>query len=184
MKILIPDYPGSQILEGIRSLSRKNLSVDLAWNLNPILRILRNSNCINKFYKISNNSKTKWHLYSNEVLQLSNRNNYDAVIPFGLNSAYALTRFSTINNNIPTMLPNFEDFKIANNKLLTAKLANSIGIATPKTFYNTKREDLKSICKEIEFPMVVKSCTGTGVLNGIRYVYTMEQLFQLGKNLI
>ncbi len=183
MKILIPDYPGSQILEGIRSLSRKNLSVDLAWNLNPILRVLRNSNCINDYYNLSTNSKIRWDLYSKEVLQLNNKNNYDAVIPFGLNSSYALSRFSKINNNIPTMLPNFEDFKIANNKLLTAKLANSIGISTPKTFYNTKREDLKSICKEIKFPMVVKSCTGTGVLNGIRYVFSMDQLISAWEEL-
>ncbi len=176
MKILIPDYPGSQILEGIRSLSRNNYSVDLSWKLSKMVSFLRNSRYINNFHEMSTTSGNDWNLYSKEVLQLVINNKYDAVIPFGLDSSYALSRFSNLDKRIPTMLPKFENFKIANNKLLTAELANSCGLSTPRTFYNTKKDDLKNICKEANFPLVVKSCTGTGVLNGIRYVSSFDQL--------
>ena len=66
MKILIPDYPGSQILEGIRSLSRNNYSVDLSWKLSKMVSFLRNSRYINNFHEMSTTSGNDWNLYSEE----------------------------------------------------------------------------------------------------------------------
>ena len=183
MKILIPDYLGSQVLSGIRSLKDDYL-IDHVWKYPPLTNFLRSSKFINSKYKISYLPDNP-EQFCKEIIKLNNKNHYSAILPFGLYSYYAFSHFFKKKEpNIPIMLPNYKSFSIANNKLKTLKFAKNIGIDTPQTFSNLSRSDLNDIPNYARFPLVVKCQTGTGVDLGVRYVFNKEELFIAWDDLI
>ena len=173
-RVLVPDYLGSQVLAGIRSLS-KHCEVHHAWKYSPVQRFLRSSSDITHSYPLASLPSSPI-AYAEDIDRLCNTHKYDAVIPFGLYSSYALATYPNKSQSLATMLPPVNSYLIANDKSLTHKLASSLGISVPFTSYNSTQNDLSHLAKEIGFPLVVKTRTGTGVDQGVRFAFNYDQL--------
>lgn len=183
MSILIPDYLGQQVLSGIRSL-KDYYHIDHAWNYKTLTNFLLSSRYIRANYKLSYLPNTPIE-FSKEIINLHKDKNYSAILPFGLYSYFAFSHYFKHNKpNIPIMLPQYDSFLIANNKLKTLRFAENLGINIPKTFSDINRDDLRNIVKHTNFPLVLKCQTGTGVDQGVRYAYNLDELYKYWDELL
>lgn len=75
------------------------------------------------------------------------------------------------------LLPEFDDFEIANDKEKSLLLCEKAGIAYPHNYEVSNIDDLRIIAKEIKFPVVIKARSGSGTEFGLRYANNKEELF-------
>ena len=112
-----------------------------------------------------------------KVLEIAKEFSYDVIMPVGLESFLALSKYrSNLDSHTRKLLPPIESMEIASSKPETFRYARNLGIPVPVTCEFTKDNLLKlgSFLREAQFPVVVKGSLG-GVDN-LRYCNTFNQL--------
>ena len=170
-KILVPDYQGQHVISGIRSLVRQGDICDVAWNKRYCY-----SKYVKNFYRISSSNKDD-SKYVSDIIKLCHNKEYDAVLPFGNSSYYALSKHSQkLNGNVNVIVPDYELYSIAHDKYKTIEFCKNIGISTPELFTDYTYKDINDISRHVRYPVVIKAKIGTGVEKGLRYANNEEEL--------
>jgi len=173
-RILIPDYLGQHVRAGIRSLARQGDTCDLAWE-----RCRVKSSYIRNFYPITSSSSDDKE-YIDDIIGLCKKNTYDFILVFRNESYYAASRHLDLlqDNGVCAMVPRFESFTKAHDKQLTYELCRKHNIKTPEILNRYEESDIASIARNVNYPVVIKARSGTGVFRGLRYANNMHELLK------
>lgn len=114
-------------------------------------------------------SKAYDQLLIGELTDLMKRELFDLIIPVGDASVKILSDKGCLK----AVLPPKESLAIALSKWESVRLAESVGVPTPKTYLFQSSEDLKSY--QGTFPVVVKASLEAGK-NIVHYVHDFEEL--------
>lgn len=116
------------------------------------------------------------------LLGLLRSNTFDVLVPVG----YPVTEFvarhaEEIGSLVRFMSPGKIACEMAGDKLQMARVAESLGIATPKTYEIKSQEDLRALDKHSDFPIVIKGRhEGRGI---VAYAASPSELLANYKNL-
>jgi predicted ATP-grasp superfamily ATP-dependent carboligase len=143
-----------------RSLGQKSIQVDVGSNSpHPLCRFSKYVNTTYVYPPIDR-FPTEFIEY---LLKLCYKKKYAALIPVGHDATILLSkekkRFRTLTK-IP--VADFEKLAIAARKDKTLELAVNLKIPTPRTL---KLDEKGGETKEIDYPLVVKGATGSGLLH-------------------
>jgi len=176
-RILVPDYPGMQVIAGIKQLFRNGDECDLAWDLKTIDFFFK-SRYISRYSKIPK-SKGNEEAYIQAIEKILRADEYDLLLPFGNNAYHAICMAQErINQLTKILVPSKKNHIIAYDKYETFKHCRKIGIPVPRTYYGFVKDDLGEIANSIQFPIVIKTKSGVGVKNGMRYANSKEELVE------
>ena len=174
-KILIPEYLGQQVVAGARSLARAGNHVVLGtWTRGPRIREYR-TNSISDVLPLDSPHGDR-AAFGEKVDAIQRRIGADVVMPFGLQSYWALSRYVTDVAPLPAMVAPATLFEQLNNKRTATELVNGLGIESPRNYHVTSESDLAAITDDARFPVVVKIAEGSGVAAGLRYANNGEEL--------
>jgi predicted ATP-grasp superfamily ATP-dependent carboligase len=173
-KILVPEYLGKHVRAGIRSLSQQKDVVDLAWDSHRF-----RSAYIHNYFAITS-SESDDTRYIEDIVHLYRANGYDAILPFGNASYYAVSKHSEKlkSHNIKFMAPDHETFGIAHDKFKTVQFCKTLVIKTPALFTDYKENDVGAIAEHVRYPVVIKAKSGVGILTGLRYANDKRELLR------
>lgn len=95
--------------------------------------------------------------YAQELLKIIKNNNYDVLIPVGLESCLAVSRYKDdFEKHINFSIVDWKTMKIAYLKHESMKFARENGVNIPKTISIRNNEDLANV-GNLSFPIVLKS---------------------------
>jgi predicted ATP-grasp superfamily ATP-dependent carboligase len=72
--------------------------------------------------------------------------------------------------------PPYPAFRLANDKLATARHAEGIGLSVPRVYSDAQEADLDAIARDVRFPVVIKARSGSGVTAAMVYAGDGEAL--------
>ena len=118
---LIPDYLGQQVISGIRSLHRnQDNCIVLGKPLGRLQKLLL-SNAIREYIPIHGGFEKAEQIIE-KIIETCQSNPIDYLIPFGIASYYCISKYQDkLSSVVPSMVPNFSQFQLANDKLKTAE---------------------------------------------------------------
>ncbi len=87
-RILIPDYPGQQVISGIKALIDNGDECDLAWKISAQDRIFK-SRYIHNLIDIPS-AVSDPNGYINSLIELIQLKDYDLILPFGNNACHEI----------------------------------------------------------------------------------------------
>ncbi len=182
-RILVPDYPAQHVVAGIRTLARAGDTVDMAWQPNRVTRRYL-SRAVTRFIPIPPSTRSEDE-YVAAVERICAETRYDLVLPFRLASFHAVCRHQErLRPLAALMVPDYERFEMANDKLRTIELCKEIGLAVPRTFNVTAQTDLAELAREVMFPVILKVRSGSGVKAGMRIPNSPDELQRARDELI
>jgi hypothetical protein len=112
-RILVADSPSHQALEGIRNLRKYGCAADIAWRQKKGLSSLVRSLSVRNYYDIASPEESIDE-YVDDVLHLVNENNYQTVLPLGLNAHHALSsRLSELQPHVGVMIASYDKLALA-----------------------------------------------------------------------
>lgn len=174
-RILVPDYPGQQVIAGIKSLAIEGDTCDLAWNQNVAERLLK-SKYIHRSIKIPAANQDPVG-YKEQLVALLKAEPYDMIMPFGNDAFHHATAIQDeIKKHAHFLCPRDQEHQIAYDKYLTYLHCQKIDIPTPRTYVISNQNDLTARNLEVGFPLIIKSRIGSGVETGLRIVDNPSKL--------
>ena len=115
--------------------------------------------------------------FGKQVAALAHKIGADVVMPFGLQSYWALATYvSEGAPDLPVMVAPVRIFEQLNNKRTATELIDDLGIKSPKIYRIGTDSDLSAVAEDAHFPVVVKIAEGSGVAAGLRYANDGEEL--------
>jgi len=159
--VFLTDANFRHALAAVRSLGQRSISVDVgSSSLQPLLCAF--SKYVNTSYMYPNAVQAPED-FVKFLIRLCSRKKYSVLMPIGYETTLLLSknraRFETITK-IP--VADFEKLIIAGYKDKTMHLAIKLGIPTPRTLKLNERKLGET--RELEYPLVVKGITGSGLL--------------------
>lgn len=180
-RILIPDMPGRARNAVVRSLGRQGDACEVAWTLSERYRRFGRplmGRYVRRAHRIAS-AKDDPSGYARDVLALCRTRPFDLVMPLTIEGNGALiARAEELSGMTRALLPSAEAFAIGRDKLRTARHAESLGIACPRTFSVSDSADVRRIAREVDYPVVIKARGGSGVDDGLRYANGAEELLR------
>lgn len=170
MKVFVTDADYKHSLAIIRSLGRRRIGVDAGaekgWAIGFFSKY-----CTGRIIYPSPHYTLR---FVDFLGNLCKRKKYDVLMPVG----YATTvRISQYKDAFPSLVnipvAEYECLRIAADKSASLKLAETLGIPTPKTYYAKNLRDVRETAKRLSYPVVVKGSLETGK---VRYVNSPGQL--------
>ena len=176
MKILIPEYLGQQVVAGARSLAKAGDEVVLGtWSRGSNISGYRTKSIHDVHQLVA--PRADRNGFGEQVAALGHQIGADVVMPFGLQSYWALaTCQSEGAHDLPVMVAPVGIFEKLNNKRSATELIDDLGIESPKLYRIGNDSDLPAVAEEARFPVVVKIAEGSGVAAGLRYANDGEEL--------
>lgn len=158
-RILVTDGQNKNTLAILRDLGRENQNyhLEITSTFSKVLTLSAYSKYCKKTHVLSVRSKDI-DSYAEKLLNLTKERNYDVLLPVGLWSYIATSKFKeSFSRYVHIVVPDWDKMRIAFNKDLTMKFAKDLGVPTPATRIVSNEDDLEEIC---EFPVVMKSSDG------------------------
>lgn len=164
INMLITDGANKNSLAILRTLGNDpndNYLLNISTPYNKYLTLSYWSKYCSNVHHIKTQINTSiWDIdpYAQELLEIIEKESYDVMIPVGLKSNIAVSKFlHKFLEQINTIAPPYQSMKIAFNKDLTFDYAKNIGISIPETkiYYNS--DELNNIN---DFPRVIKTSDG------------------------
>ncbi len=144
----------------VRALKSVNLKVGVICNnkydlnyisLLPDRRFLFKTNLLQK------NNNESFENFWNELEKILIKNNIEVFMPVGnISCRFASQYKDKIEKYCKVPVVNIETMRVAQDKNLTFKLAESLNVPIPRTFYITDLNDVGIVAQEIQFPCVIK----------------------------
>lgn len=121
------------------------------------------------------------------IINFANKNReYDVLMPIDAETVIISKYKEVIEEEASHLKIPVHDYKyisMANNKKETIKLANEIGIPTPKTYTPESIDEVKDIADDISYPAVIKLPITKGS-KGLSYVHDKEELIRMYKETV
>ncbi len=112
--------------------------------------------------------------YAKELLNIIKKYNYDIILPVGLQSYLAASKYKKdFLNYTHTMVPDYENMLIACYKNKSIDYANKLKIPVPETKIINSHDDLQDINR---FPVVIKSSDDAGAF--VKYCNNRKELLE------
>lgn len=177
VKILVPDYFGQQVLSGMRALARAGNICDIAWNFGFGKHFIK-SKAIHRIFNVSMPKENEL-AYIEDIKSLVRTGDYDILLPFGLSSYAALSKHQqSILPHVAAMLPDFDTFKLANDKVSTNYYAANIGVSVPQIVQLSQHQKIEDIANEMRYPVVVKARGGSSSEGRLCFAKDKEELLK------
>ena len=177
MRVLITDGNFKHTLAAVRSLGKRGVNVTVLSDLRLSVSI-HSKYCSKGIFAPNPERDTT---FSEFVYDLVKREQFDVILPI---SYAAVDQISQIQERlepyIRVPLPDRVSIDLAGNKDKTMQLAESIGIAIPKTFYPQSLEDAERIADSLSYPVVVKGARENG---NVGYANSSEELISQYKKI-
>ena len=177
-RVLVPDYFGQQVLAAIRALRRGGDACDLAtWSRAGRLFFFR-SRAVSRTFRVPDPERGEDEFVDCVLAICGEREyEYDLVLPCGLSATRAVvSRQEEVRRRAAVVLPSLRNFEIAEDKLRVARLCRDVGIPCPRTFEVRDARELRVAAREVGYPVVLKTATGSGVVRGLRYASDESEL--------
>jgi len=176
VRILVPDYLDQSIYAAIRSLGRHGDRCEVAGRHKWLRRYLK-GRYVNQIHPTAEQHEPD--RFVTDLLQLCGEHSFDVLMPFSLESMAAICpRTDQFSGLVRLLVPTPRQFALANDKLKMAQYCESVGISCPKSYSVAEHSDLQSIAADLEFPLVIKARSGSGVSDGLRYATSREELYR------
>ncbi|MEM5855549.1 MAG: ATP-grasp domain-containing protein [Candidatus Aenigmatarchaeota archaeon] len=182
MSVLVIDGESNAGLTITRSLGRKGIEVDVG------ARTSLAPSFFSKYCKkgfVYTNPEKNVKGFVEDLKKIVERKKYEMLIPcsdFTILPIY-LNR-NLFEKKVNLALPSNKLLEIAWSKSRILKIARSIGIPTPKTFFVSKIEELKKIKNKIKYPVVVKPESSKHVIKNkildmqVKYANNFQELVE------
>ena len=173
--ILIPEYMGQQVIAGSRSLAKAGDRVVLGtWTRGPRIDEYRTKS-IHEVRPLKP-PRGNHTAFGSEVAVLAQETAADVVMPYGLQSYWALSGYVGNVAPLPVMVAPFGLFERLNNKRTATEIVGDLGVSSPRNYRIGSDSDLSAVSDDARFPVVVKVAEGSGVSAGLRYANNGEEL--------
>jgi predicted ATP-grasp superfamily ATP-dependent carboligase len=171
LKVLVTDGANKNSLAIVRNLDPKEYTADVLSPLPKKYSLCYYSKFTNRFFN-SRSSTDDIDEYAEELIEILGKDHYDVLIPVGLNSNIAASKFkSEICSLVHCLIPDWNMMEIAANKDRTMEHARKNDVPIPETIPLVDRNSLNDV---ISFPCVVKSSDGSKEY--VRYCNNKEEL--------
>lgn len=168
-----------------RSLRNKKLNVAVICNsifdINYVSNI-PNEKFIFRTNILKRNDEEAFEKYWGELERILSIFNVEVFMPVGnISFNFASKYKKKIEKYCKVPVVEIDKMIIAQNKNLTFKFAEKIGIPVPKTFWISNREEVKQIIDSITFPCVLKNTNYNE--GGVTYCNTKDELLKSLSNI-
>ncbi|MGC8812276.1 MAG: ATP-grasp domain-containing protein [Candidatus Aenigmatarchaeota archaeon] len=182
MSVLVIDGESNAGLTVTRSLGRKGIEVDVGARTN-LAPSLFSKYCKKGF--VYTNPEKNVSGFLEDLKRIVEKNDYEilfpcsdfTILPISLNRKF-------FEERVKLALPSNELLRLAWSKSKILRIARSIGIPTPKTFFVRRTEELKKIDKKINYPVVIKPESSKHILNNqvidmqVKYANNFKELVE------
>ncbi|MBN2239586.1 MAG: hypothetical protein JW712_07420 [Dehalococcoidales bacterium] len=152
MKILVTDGSNINSLAVIRSLGPFH-DIEITNSHDRFLSLCAYSKYVKKYHKIHTDVSDS-SSYADELLQIIQRRGYDLVLPVGLNSYIAISKYKEKFEKVTKVIvADWEQFHTAYYRDIAVEYCQNLGIPVPYSYELNDINDLKRITK---FPVVLK----------------------------
>ena len=177
MRVLVSDGNFKHTLASVRSLGKRGIDVTVLSDLR--LSVSFHSKYCSKGILAPNPEHDV--AFSEFVYDLVRREQFDVILPISYAAVDQISRIQKkLEPYIRVPLPDRASIELAGNKGRTMQLAESIGIAIPKTFYPQSLEDAEQIADFLSYPVVVKGARENG---NVGYANSPEELISQYKKI-
>lgn len=161
IKVLVLDAEQGRIpLNVVRSLGREGIELHVAGSLN-ISTPFYSRYCKKKIVYPSVSLKPL--KFKQFIFSLLKKEKYDIVFPLMNDTVMFFSKYKDeISKHTFVPLVNYDKMKLAMNKEETIRLAQSLGIPCPATYYPENIKELREIIDNLKYPIVLKSRYGFG----------------------
>lgn len=164
IKILVTDGSNKTSLAVLRALKNNNYFIGVVSQYPETITLASYSRYCNKTHILSS-KVDDIDTYAANLLNILKSNNYDILIPVGLKSYLAVSKYKPdFELIVKVVVPDWRSMDVAFNKDKTMDFAINLGVPTPKTITLHSEDDLKRIDK---YPVVIKSSDNSG--NFVKY---------------
>lgn len=173
IKVLVTDAGHKNALACVRSLGKKGFKIGCVGNPGQTLSFYSRYCCWKHLINIGQNRNHYEFAenYARELLKIIEKNNYDVLIPVGLESCLTVSKYKDdFEKCINVSIVDWETMKIAYFKHESMRFARKIGVNVPKSISIKSNEDLirtEKIC----FPIVLKTSD-----SGLEYCNNTDEL--------
>jgi predicted ATP-grasp superfamily ATP-dependent carboligase len=170
MKILITDPNNKHTLGIVRALGKKGIRpfvlASKKWTLCSFSKY-----CAGEYFVSPPTDST----FSSELLSLLKKEAFDLVIPVGSTMVKTMSEMATQISRYSTLpISSTESIGICLSKSQTYKLAQSLGIACPKTWDIQPESDLNALSQLVNYPCVIKAEREMGI-SIVRYAQNPDE---------
>lgn len=178
LKVLVTDGLNKNTLAVLRSLKSNKYLIDLVSIYHPLFTLGSYSRYCNKTYRLKSNLDNTDD-YATELIHLLKKEMYDVLIPVGLKSYLAVSKYKDeFTKYTKVMVPDWDKMQVAYNKDISMDFAKKLGVPIPETITLHNKADLHKITK---FPVVIKSSDDSR--NVVKYCNNEQELESNFKNL-
>ncbi|PKP60275.1 MAG: hypothetical protein CVT89_00160 [Candidatus Altiarchaeales archaeon HGW-Altiarchaeales-2] len=171
-KVLVTDGLQKNTLAILRSVGNK-YEIGVTSPYPKILTICFYS----KYCRIKHSIKSEVNdidKYAKELLDIVKKDSYDVILPVGLKSCLAVSKYKKdFLNHTHAIVPDYDHMMIAFYKNKTIDLANKLKIPVPETEIINNRDDIQNIKR---FPVIIKSSDDSGEF--IKYCNNKKELLE------
>jgi len=178
MKLLIVNYLGRNVLASVRSIGRSDypIDIDIAYQKRRELkdRMLK-SKFVHKVY-FTDNPVDNFKTFKSQIIKIVRECRYDFILPYGLKTTVALSRFKNEIEGLGAILPvpEYKNLINAHDKENCYRIAENMGLAIPHTYFHECLEDLLS--HKIVYPVIIKARRNSGINPGFEIAYNEDEL--------
>ncbi|MFQ6031425.1 MAG: ATP-grasp domain-containing protein [Candidatus Zixiibacteriota bacterium] len=177
-RVLVTDADALHSLAIVRSLGRKGMRVSMSSHRRIFSLCFYSKFCKERIiYPAPNRSKE----FIDFMLDQVRSNKFDILLPVRSTVTPLIAehaeRFRPFVNFV---LPSFESMTIANNKELTFRFAEKVGVPAPKTIYPRKFSDIEQEVRKFRFPVVTKVLVASGS-RGLAYLNSPDELLRFAE---
>ena len=173
VKVLVTDAGHKNTLAILRTLGKSKYCIDITSSLPKVLTLGFYSRYCNKVYILKYKRKDI-DFYANELMEIVGDGNYNVLIPVGLTSCLAVSKykkkFELLTN---VVVPEWDVMQIASNKDRTVSFASDLRIPIPETIVLHDESDLNAVKK---YPVVIKSSDDS--MSSVGYCNNKDELHE------
>jgi predicted ATP-grasp superfamily ATP-dependent carboligase len=177
-KVLVTDADALHSLCIVRSLGAKGMKVSLG-----SLRRIFSLSFYSKFCRERIIYPSPGHApeFVDFMVDLVKRKNFDIFLPVRSTVTPLIAEHAEkFKPFVNFLLPSAESMRVANNKELTFRFAEKIGIPVPKTVYPQTFSDIEKAAKDFRYPVVTKMAFGSGS-RGLAYLNSKDDLLKFAE---
>ncbi len=181
-KVLVTDADALHSLPIVRSLGSKGMRVSMSSHRKVFSLCFYSKYCSERIiYPAPNRSKE----FIDFMVDLVRSRRFDILLPVRSTITPQIAEHAEkLRPFVNFVLPPSESMTTANNKELTFRFAEKVGIPVPRTIYPRKFSDIEEEARRFRFPVVTKALVASGS-RGLAYLNSADELLSFAeKNLV